>query len=284
VPARIADALGDKGLRTSSFSLAGVSTWPQGVHTDISIIDRRSGVPRLEQYATMRDLISGIARTQHRNIYSKEYVDQFSAAIDSSEALGGLLANATLTTTYPTQGSSIGQQLNQVARLMATRGERRAERDIFFVQSSGWDMHGEAVDDLKEKFQELDDALRDFVAEVKAQGLWESTVMVTKSDFGRTLTSNGQGTDHAWAGNHMVLGGAVQGKKVYNEYPSSLLQGGEQDIGRGRLVPKFPWESMMVPIATWLGVPESGMAGVFPNLGKFDRSSHIISRTALFKA
>jgi len=195
-----------------------------------------------------------------------------------------MLDNATLVTTYPIQRSSIGQQLQQVARLMATRKERRAERDIFFVQTRGWDMHNEAVNELREKFQELNGALQDFVAEVKAQGLWDSTVMSTHSDFGRTLTSNGQGTDHAWAGNHVVLGGKVQGNKIFNEFPSSLLEGGDQDIGRGRLVPKYPWESVMVPIAEWLGIQETEMAGIFPNLDKFDRTSHIISQSALFKA
>merc|ERR1712176_768485 len=110
------------------------------------------------------------------------------------------------------------------------------------------------------------------------------TVLVTSSDFGRSLTSNGAGTDHAWAGNHIVLGGNVKGGHVFNDFPSSLLEGNDQDAGRGRLIPKYPWESMMVPIAEWMGVEESDQASVFPNLANFDSSSQIISRASLFSS
>merc|ERR1711904_200837 len=119
-------------------------------------------------------------------------------------------------------------------------------------------------------------ALRSFVGELKAQKVFDKTVLASESEFGRSLTSNGAGTDHAWAGNHFVIGGSVNGGHVFNDFPSSLLEGSEQDLGRGRLIPKYPWESMMVPIAGWMGVQESQHATVFPNLAKFDRASHIL--------
>jgi len=111
--------------------------------------------------------------------------------------------------------------------------------------------------------------------------MFESTVVVTQSDFGRTLSSNGAGTDHAWAGNHFVLGGGINGGRVFNDFPKSLLPGNEQDIGRGRLIPKYPWESMMLPIASWMGLEESQQDGAFPNL-KYFNSSHIITQGSLF--
>merc|ERR1711924_377746 len=75
--------------------------------------------------------------------------------------------------------------------------------------------------------------------ELKAQNIFESVVIASESDFGRTLSSNGAGTDHAWAGNHFVIGGNVNGGRVYNDFPSSLLDGNDQDLGRGRLLPKY---------------------------------------------
>lgn len=60
------------------------------------------------------------------------------------------------------------------------------------------------------------------VGEMKAQNIFDSVVIASESDFGRTLSSNGAGTDHAWAGNHFVLGGKVNGGRVYNDFPSSL--------------------------------------------------------------
>merc|ERR1711990_214557 len=115
-----------------------------------------------------------------------------------------------------------------------------------------------------------------------AQKSFDSTVVVSQSEFGRTLTSNGEGSDHGWAGNHFVLGGGIRGGRVFNDFPTSLLQGNDQDVGRGRLIPKYPWENMMVPIAEWMGVEESRLSGsVFPNLANFDRAKHILAKDTL---
>merc|ERR1711904_576036 len=124
-------------------------------------------------------------------------------------------------------------------------------------------------------------ALRSFVGELKAQNVFDKTVLASESEFGRTLTSNGAGTDHAWAGNHFVLGGSVNGGHVFNDFPASLLDGNDQDAGRGRLIPKYPWESMMVPIAEWMGMEDSKKSFAFPNLANF-ATSKIIPKTTLF--
>jgi len=122
------------------------------------------------------------------------------------------------------------------------------------------------------------------VKESKAQGVFDSVVLASASDFGRTLTSNGAGTDHAWAGNHFVLGGSINGGKVLNDFPASLLEGNDQDAGRSRLIPKYPWESMMVPIAKWMGLEDNQLHAAFPNLANFDMSIHIIDQSTLFAA
>merc|ERR1719361_3135879 len=108
---------------------------------------------------------------------------------------------------------------------------------------------------------------------MKAQGIWSDTVFVTQSDFARTLDPNGNlGSDHAWAGQHFVLSGAVKGGRVYNDFPESLAAGNMADVGRGRLIPRYPYESFMVPIARWLGVEEPQLDSVFPNLANFNSS------------
>ena len=121
------------------------------------------------------------------------------------------------------------------------------------------------------------------MTEMKAQdNVWENITMVTTSDFGRTLSSNGAGTDHAWAGNHILLGGSILGGQVLNKYPQSLLPKSDQDAGRGRLIPNYPWESFMVPIATWMGVQGNEFLSVFPNLPNFNVSTHIVPYNVLF--
>merc|ERR1712100_701123 len=164
--------------------------------------------------------------------------------------------------------------MGQVAKLILTHKLRRAERDFFFVQLGGWDTHSD-VDGAKAAalWQEVDWAIEGFVEEMKAQTMFDKVVLVTSSDFARTLTSNGKGTDHGWAGNNIVLGGAIQGGRIFNDFPSSLLEGNDQDARRGRLIPRFPWERVMEPLATWMGLGEEAKAVVFPNLAKFN-SSH----------
>lgn len=228
----------------------------------------------------MRTVIGNITGVQHGNVYCEEYAKQFSEAIESTERLGSFLDNVNLQTEF-TADDSLAKQLRQVARLIATRDERKAERDFFFVELGGFDSHSNGAEVLGEKFQSIDNALRNFVAELEAQDVFSNTVLMTGSDFGRSLTSNGAGTDHAWAGNHILIGGGLNGGQVFNDYPSSLLEGNDQDAGRGRLIPKYPWESMVVPIAEWMGVEQSQHASIFPNLGNFN-TSHIIGTSSLF--
>merc|ERR1712039_1114774 len=155
-------------------------------------------------------------------------------------------------------------------------GGRNSERDFFFVSVGGWDMHSNMKESLATKFQQVDDALQSFVAEMRAQGNWEKVVLFSSSEFGRTLDSNGGGSDHGWAGNHFVISGSLQGKRVFNKFPVSLAEGNRRDLGRGRLIPEYPWESMLVPIAAWLGVEDNAMSEVFPNIGNFN-STHLTS-------
>lgn len=101
--------------------------------------------------------------------------------------------------------------------------------------------------------------------------------IVTASDFARTLTSNGLGTDHAWGGNVWLAGGALKGGKIFGEYPDDLSDDGKQNVGRGRLIPTTPWEGMWSGIAKWMGIVDGdkGLDYVLPNLKNFG-SEHII--------
>jgi cullin-associated NEDD8-dissociated protein 1 len=280
---RLADALAGESYLATSFSLSGMSTWSQGFITSVEIISGAEGNLRLQGYQDLRAVVRNATQIKYGGAYADEYAKQFSSAVRSSESLSGYLDEVVLATDYDDR-SILKQKLMQVARLIATRTARKAERDFFYVQLSGFDTHSDNNAGLDAKFTEVSDALEGFVAEMKAQDIFESIVLVTMSEFGRTLTSNGGGSDHAWAGNHFVLGGGISGGNIFNDFPESLLEGNNQDAGRGRLIPKYPWESMMVPIAEWIGADPSSasFASVFPNLANFNQSKHIISKTDLF--
>jgi len=278
VGGRLADELGKKGLRTTSFSIAGSTIWSQGFDTGVEMIDKNSkggkdsGI-RFSSYDRWSDVISNLTNQKYKNSYCEEYVQAFTEAIDSSETMGEVLENVQLSSNWQDPEGPLAKQLYQVARLMSTHDARKAERDIFFVSLPGFDTHRDLKVIMNDNFAEINTALESFVGEIKAQGLWENTVLATESDFGRTLVWNGEGTDHGWAGNHLILGGGINGGTIFNKFVTSYLEGADNDAGRGRIIPGYPWESMMVPIAEWLGV--TNPSNIFPNLGNFN-STHII--------
>merc|ERR1712217_827512 len=253
--------------------------WSQGINTHTEIVDKTQGAVRFGEYEKLRHVIHNVSGQIHGNVYAEEYAHALMDSLESREKIGSFLDNVVLATQYQTD-SNLQKQLHQVARLIRAKDQRRAERDLFFVEIGGWDMHSDLKIDLRDKFTVVDDALRGFVAELQAQGVFDSVVLTTESDFGRTLTSNGGGSDHGWAGQHIILGGNIRGGKVFNKYPVSLLEGNEQDAGRGRVIPEYPWESMMSPIAEWMGLEAGQQTSVFPNLHNFN-ADRIIAKESL---
>lgn len=282
---RMADALlrGDTEFRTESFSVPQANVWSQGFHVHPTSVDQRQGVVQFEHGDELLDTIASISSHQHGNIYCEEYAKVLAEAVDASENLAAHFESAELHTELASSSLPLGQQLAQVSRLIAARGpdNRNAERDFFQVELHGFDTHSDVHEHLDAKFEQINAALELFVEEMREQGAFDDIVLVAQSDFGRTLSSNGFGTDHGWAGNTFLFGGSVNGGRIYNDFLESYLEGSEQDIGHGRLIPRYPWESMMVPVAQWVGVQQDQMTDVFPNFENFD-DSHFINRNALF--
>lgn len=109
---------------------------------------------------------------------------------------------------------------------------------MFHVQHGGYDTHQNLDDIVGGLISELDTALDNFADEMKMQNLWDNVTVITLSDFGRTLTSNGLGTDHAWGGHNVIMGGSVAGGTILGQYPDQLHQvAGSLNIGRGRIIP-----------------------------------------------
>ena len=110
-----------------------------------------------------------------------------------------------------------------------------SERDLFVTETGGFDTHQDLEGTNAGLFAGYDLAINEFANEMKAQGIWNSVTVVTVSEFGRTLTSNGLGTDHAWGGHHTVLGGGISGGQILGNYPEDLTEAPTSlNIGRGR--------------------------------------------------
>lgn len=90
----------------------------------------------------------------------------------------------------------------------------------------------------------------------------------TASDFGRAQTSNGDGTDHGCGGHHVKMGGAVKPRQWVGDVPS-CERGAPDEVDQGRLLPAISVDRLGATLATWMGVPDSDLTTVFPNLGAF---------------
>ena len=164
--------------------------------------------------------------------------------------------------------TTLGLQLDMVARLIAARDRLGMKRQTFFVSMSGFDLHSGMALGHAPLLQELGDALAAFQLAMNNAGLADSVLSFTASDFGRALTINGDGTDHGWAGHHLVMGGAVKPRQWVGAVPRCEL-GAPDEVGQGRMLPAISVDQLGATLATWMGVPDSDMATVFPNIGAF---------------
>ncbi|QJE96309.1 DUF1501 domain-containing protein [Luteolibacter luteus] len=170
----------------------------------------------------------------------------------------------------------LGQQLHQVAKAIMGRSTMGALRQTFFVNLGGWDHHSNTLAEQEWMLRDVDDAIGAFWDQLALLGVQDQVTLFTGSDFGRTLTSNDQGSDHAWGGNHFIMGGAVDGRKIFGQYPGLALNpegnGAELnplDTGRGRMIPTTSCDEYFGELALWLGVPPSSLHLVLPNVGNF---------------
>ncbi len=121
---------------------------------------------------------------------------------------------------------------------------------------------------------QLDSALNSFYQATVELGVADKVTAFTASDFGRTLSSNGDGSDHGWGGHHFVVGGAVNGKNFYGTAPSVDIGNTAQDhVGQGRLIPTTSVDQYAATLAKWHGVSESDLYSILPNLRNFGNNA-----------
>ena len=169
-------------------------------------------------------------------------------------------------------GTGLAQQLRTVAQLIAVRSGLGHRRQTFFCAAGGYDTHGDQMQNQSELFAELSGALGAFYAATVELGVAANVTTFTASDFGRTLVSNGSGSDHGWGSHHLVMGGAVRGGRTYGRYPI-LAVDGPDDTGDGRWIPSASVEQYAAPLARWFGVSGTDLPTVFPHLSRFDANA-----------
>ncbi len=203
----------------------------------------------------------------HGNALQRQYASVMRRSMDNEVMINDALdAESPLATTFP--DTHLGRQLQMIARLINVRSALQMQRQIFFVGLGGFDTHDNQLADQADQLSELDGALAAFHAATVEMSLANSVTTFTASEFGRTTSVNGDGTDHGWGSHHLVLGGAVNGRRIYG-IPPNLSVGGPDDADWGQIIPTTSVDQYAATMARWYGVPSGDMSTVFPNIGRF---------------
>ena len=218
--------------------------------------------------AARRASFLNLLEASHGTVYERAFAGVQKRALQYADLVNSALAGAPpLATVFPS-GSSLATQLQTVARMIAVREQLGMTRQVFFVATGGFDTHDNQLEDQPGLLGDLSASLAAFHAATVELGVAANVTTFTQSDFGRTLTSNGDGSDHAWGGVQLVVGDAVLGRQIYGEYPV-LEIGGPRDVGGGRFIPAVSSDQYAATLARWFGVAESSLPVVAPSIDHF---------------
>ena len=223
----------------------------------------------LARYTATQQLLtfdSGLSMVQAANSVTGQ-------AVKFAQVLSTALQNITpLQTKFPS--NYLGQQLQQVAQVIAARSALGVQRQIFFVSYGGFDTHADQLPQQVQLLTYVSQSMSAFFQATQELGVANQVTAFTLSEFSRTLEpgSNG-GSDHAWGSHQLVLGGAVQGNQIYGTFPTLALGGPDDADQNGRWIPTTALDQYAATLATWFGVPAVNLPSIFPNLTNFPSSN-----------
>ncbi len=232
-----------------------------------------NGVSLLEGYndpsrVFFRRAVDSLLEQKYQNLLQQTYADLTRSAVDSA-AIFRDIWNASPVVMTPFPDTPVGRSLRGVAQSLAMREPLGMRRQTYFVRVAGWDHHDEVLASQATLLRMVTHAVGSFWRALGELGLQDDVLLFTISDFGRTLTSNGKGSDHGWGGNQFVLGGGHRGGRIYGNYPEDLGLGNALDVGRGRLIPTLSADEYLAELALWLGVQPADLPLVLPNIDRF---------------
>ncbi|MDO9235709.1 MAG: DUF1501 domain-containing protein [Aquabacterium sp.] len=171
----------------------------------------------------------------------------------------------------------LAQQLQTVARIIGAQATLGLKRQVFYVTLGGFDTHNTQNRNHAELMARLNHGLKYFDTVLTDMGMSGQVTTFTASDFGRSFTSNGDGSDHGWGGHHFIMGGAVKGGDLYGDFPTLArkntnnngFDGSTDQLNNGVLLPRISVDQYGATLGSWLGLSGRELASIFPNLSRF---------------
>ncbi len=274
---RMADILASQNSSqriSMSISTSGANEFQAGRLTDYYSVGSAdaptatiSGIEDELGNSTRSAAINQIYGQEYNNLFRRTYQKLFNDSIAANSEFAAAVAG---TSPFTTQfgNDEFSSQMQMVAKTIAANQTLGMQRQTFFVTLGGWDHHDELTASLNQLLTVLDAGLSSFQAAINEMGMANQVTTFTTSDFARTLSSNGRGSDHGWGGNAMIMGGAVRGGSAYGTYPSLQL-GNPLDTGRGVLMPTTSLDQYFGELALWFGVAPSVLPDILPNITRF---------------
>jgi uncharacterized protein (DUF1501 family) len=217
----------------------------------------------------LRDALTSIITRDSTHAFENEYAIVTRRSIAMESVVNNALVN--VNTSFG-NGNPLANQLKIVARLIGARTALGTRRQVFFVSLGGFDNHNLLMQDHPNLMQRLNEAMSAFYAATVELGVADKVTTFTASDFGRTLSSNADGSDHGWGSHHFVMGGAVNGGRFYGTAPHVSIQTDDQ-VGQGRLLPSTSVDEFAATMARWFGCATHELPGILPNVINFSNTS-----------
>ncbi len=226
-----------------------------------------AGQARFQSLQELLTFDTGISMVQAASTVTGQSVQQ-----------GALLSTAlknipAIQTVFPAN-NGLASQLKQVAQVIAARSALSVNRQIFFCSLGGFDTHSDQLPTQASLFSQLNGAMAAFYQATKELGVANNVTTFTLSEFSRTFQpGSNNGTDHAWGGHQLMMGGAVKGNAVYGQFPTQALGGPDDTGSNGRWIPSTSVDQYAATLASWFGVAGSDLPSIFPNLANFQTSN-----------
>jgi len=248
-------------------SVVEMTTKYSGANT-IKLYKPNSGSPSFE---LRTNAIDNMLAQTHADIFKKTYNSTIKKSIEMAVELNEKVFDYYDQVAWPCNNSATSR-FGTIAKIISRQSALGFNRQIFFVQYGGWDLHDNGIGRHAELLAGLSKELNDFNTCLESIGKQNEVLTFTMSEFGRTLSSNGNGTDHGWGGNVMVMGGpdVINGGQIFGNYPSLASNAPQVADDRSIVVPTTSTDEYFSELARWFGISYTDIQDtICPGLSNF---------------